>query len=324
MNHVFAIKDFVASKESAKHIIENQVKVILTAVKDINIKNVIVFVNESNVDNYAEEASKLTNIKIIPTLKVFKKNKKVSKQSFASFHNEIINQLAGEFNSSDTMVHIMDGTLDLTNAASDRGLCQTRFGEMVNDVLSMMKLFDHPVWFNTASDKGNMKYGHYYTMIDFLNIDTNCLLDTLPECVMYAGNSNLDWIMVNAEEYKAKKMPTLTMNGTYDYDFLSIKELIAKFANYGNGYFDNMFPTIPTEVGAYFRDPAFDKDLQHYDMSKYKENMENYRKNLVEYKNLKETTINDVVLYVRSVLLDKLSASDKEKLTQFVNSITLK
>lgn len=322
MNHVFVIKDFLATEDSAKHIMKNQIDVILKASSDISITEVKVFVNNNNTDNYPEYAGSIPVV-YIPTL-VSGKKKTNTKQTFAAFHNSVINGIAGNLQAKNTLIHIQDGTLDLTDTPSDRGILKTRLGEMVNDVLYMMKLLDHPVWFNTASDKGNMKYGHYFTMIDFLNIDNNCLLDTLPDCIMYSGNSNLDWIMIDAEAYKEKKMPTLVMNGSYDYDFLYIKHLIAKFANYEHGYFDNMFPTVPTEVGSYFRNPNFDRDLQHYDMSKYKENMENYRKNLMEFKNLKQITINDVVLYVRSVLLDKLSDTDKEKLNNFVNSINLK
>jgi hypothetical protein len=319
MKHVFEIKDFVATAESAKRIMMNQINVILKAKDDLNITAIRVFVNDTDAKFYDKKYEE-QNVSFVPTL--FKGKKKSStKQTFAAFHNSVINNIAQDISSDDTIVHIQDGTLDLTDLPSERGICKTRLGEMVQDVVYLMKLLDHPVWFNTASDKGNMKFGHYYTLIDLLNIDDTCLFETIPNCIMYAGNSNLDWIIVNGKEYLEKKMPTLMMNGSYDYDFLSIKHLIAKFANYENGYFDNMFPTIPMEVGSYFRNPEFDRDLQQYDMSKYKANLENYRENLKEYKQLKNTTLNDAVKFVRDKLLTKLSESDKEKLHLFESGI---
>jgi hypothetical protein len=319
MKHVFEIKDFVATAESAKRIMMNQINVILKAKDDLDITAIRVFVNDTDAKFYDKKYEE-QNVSFVPTL--FKGKKKSStKQTFAAFHNSVINNIAQDISSDDTIVHIQDGTLDLTDLPSERGICKTRLGEMILDVVYLMKILDHPVWFNTASDKGNMKFGHYYTLIDLLNIDDTCLFETIPNCIMYAGNSNLDWIIVDGKEYLEKKMPTLMMNGNYDYDFLSIKQLIAKFANYENGYFDNMFPTIPMEVGSYFRNPEFDRDLQQYDMSKYKANLENYRENLKEYKQLKNATLNDAVKFVRNKLLTKLSENDKEKLHLFESAI---
>ena len=319
MNHVFVIKDFVATKESAEHIMKNQIDVILSANTDINISAIKVFINGFTPEFYKNYETQIP-VSFIPTL-VSGKKKSTNKQTFAAFHNSVINGIAGDLQLKNTLIHIQDGTLDITNLPSERGNCQTRLGEFVNDLLEVMKLLDYPVWFNTASDKGNHKYGHYYTNVDFINFDETCIFDTIPICFMYSGNSNLDWIAINCEEYKNRKMPNLMMNGSYDYDFLSIKHLIAKFADYGHGYFDNMFVTTPTEVGAYFRNREFDKDFQPYDMTKYKENMDNYRNNMEEYKNLRVFNIHDVVSYVRNTILPKLSQSDKEKLLRFENSL---
>ena len=215
----------------------------------------------------------------------------------------------------------MDGTLDLTDAPSEFKKQETRIGEMIVDVLDMMDLLEHPVWFNTASDKGNIKFGHYFTNIDFINIDESCKLDVMPECIMFSGNSNLDWIIINANEWKKRKLPSLTMNNEYDYDFLSIKQLIAKFANNEHGYFESMFPTVPTEVGAYFRNQEFDRDLQKYDMKKYKENLERYRKNVSEYKNVKSTNIQMVSVFMKDILSGKLTDSDKKRLEEYSSNL---
>lgn len=321
MNHIFVIKDFIATKESAKHIMSDQIDVIFSAAVDINISSVKVFVNDINTKFYDKNQYSGKPIEFIPVLQESKKGKNILKHTFGGFHNVIINSITKDISLKNTLIHIQDGTLNLANIPSERGICKTRLGEMVNDILEMMRLLDYPVWFNTASDKGNMKFGHYYTMIDLLNLDESCLFESIPICIMYSGNSNLDWIMINCEEYKNKKMPSLMMNSDYDYDFLSIKQLIAKFANWGNGYFDTMFATVPTEVGAYFRNSEFDKDLQQYDMSKYKENIENYRNNLLEYKNLKQISVSDVIIYVRNKILSKLSNNDLKKLHNFENSL---
>lgn len=320
MKHVFAIKDQNATAESAKRILENQVDVLLKASEDIDIETILVYVNDTNTDNYNVAYSNDIPVKFIPTLNAGKK-KKVEKQSFASFHNFVANGVQQYLANGDWMVHIQDGTVDLTDYPSERGTQKTRVGEMIMDVNYMMDLLNHPVWFNTASDKGNIKFGHYYTMIDLLNIDDSCLLNSVPNCIMYSGNSNLDWIMIDAKKYREMKMPSLMMNNVYDYDFLSIKELIAKFANLGNGYFDNMFPTVPTEVGVYFRNEEFDRDLKQYNMEKYKDNLDVYKKNICEFKNLKATSIHDVISYVRETLLGKLSEDDKKKLQIFEQSI---
>ena len=327
MKHIFEIKDFIATKESAERIMSSQIDVILTASDDLNIGGVNVFVNSTDTKFYDKKYDDKYNVKFISTLNSGKKSgkkggKQMAKQTFAAFHNSVINSIATDLASNDTIVHIQDGTLDLTNLPSERGIYKTRLGEMVVDVVYLMKLLDHPVWFNTASDKGNIKFGHYYTLVDFLNIDETHQFESIPNCIMYSGNSNLDWIMIDTDEYRNKKMPTLMMNGTYFYDFLSVKQLIAKFANYGNGYFDNMFPTVPMEVGSYFRNKNFDKDFQQYDMSKYSENLENYKKNLQEYKNLKPTNINDVVVFLREKLLSKLPEKDKNTLKNFEMSIS--
>ncbi len=319
MKHVFEIKDFIANEESAKHIIESQVNVILNASKDLDIVGINIFINDTNADFYKDVVKQNELIKLIPTLKARKK-KKEEKQSFAAFHNFIVNSIASKLNTKDLLIHIMDGTLDLFNSKSEFGKQTTRLGEMIVDVYSMMNLLNHPVWFNTASDKGNLKFGHYYTMIDFINIDESCLLDTFPECIMYSANSNLDWIIIDAEKYRDSKLPTLMMNTKYDYDFLSIKHLISKFVDFSRGYYDTMFPTVPTEVGAYDRNRMFDKDFIDYDMSKYNENIQKFKENLKEY-DLKPCSINDVIMYVRETVLNKLSDSDKNKLQKYVEGI---
>lgn len=321
MKHVFEIKDFVANAESAKRIMTAQIDVILKAKDDLEITGVNVFINDNDSKFYDKKYDEELNIKFIPTLPKGKKNKIASKQSFSSFHNSVVNGIAKDLSAPDTIVHIQDGTLDLTDIPSERGICKTRLGEMIKDLVYLMDLLDHPVWFNTASDKGNMKFGHYYTMLDLLNLDPNCLFETVPNCFMYAGNTNLDWIVINGPEYRKKKMPTLMMNNTYDYDFLSIKELVCKFANYGHGYFDNMFPTVPMEVGSYFRNEKFDRDFNQYDMSKYQENLGNYKKNIEAYKNFKSANINDVIKFVRETVLEKLSDNDKTKLHNFESEL---
>ena len=320
MKHVFGIKDFVANAESAKRIMTSQIDVILKAKEDIDVSEIKVFVNDYDTKFYDIQKYEGQNVKFIYTLTKGKK-KASAKQSFAAFHNSVVNGVAQNISAPDTIVHIQDGTLDLTDIPSERGICKTRLGEMILEVVYLMNLLDHPVWFNTASDKGNMKFGQYYTMIDLLNVDETCQFETVPNCIMYAGNSNLDWIMINGKDYVANKMPSLMMNGTYEYDFLSIKELIAKFANYGNGYFENMFPTIPMEVGSYFRNRAFDRDLIQYNMTKYKENLDKFNNNLKEYKNLKTAYIGDVIKFVREKLLTKLSDSDRTKLQLFENGL---
>lgn len=315
MKHVFAIKDFNSTAESAKRIIEKQVSVILKAKEDLDIDGINVFINDSIVRFYDE--TKFPDVKFIPSLQSSKKNKIPQKQTFAAFHNSVVNGIAKALSANETIVHIQDGTLDLTDIPSERGILKTRLGEMIEDVVYLMDLLDHPVWFNTASDKGNMKFGHYYTLIDILNIDNNCMFESVPNCFMFAGNSNLDWIIVNSAKYREIKMPSLMMNSIYEYDFLSIKELISKFANFGNGYYENMFPTIPTEIGSYFRNEKFDKDFYQYDMTKYKENFENFKKNLEEYKNPRIANVNTAVSFVRNTILNKLSKDDKVKLQLF-------
>ena len=321
MKHIFEIKDLVATKESAKHICESQIDVLLKVAVDIDIAGINVFINDIDASNYEKDYSG-SPVKFIPTLHKHKKNTEVEKQSFAAFHNFVVNASTPHLNADDVIVHIMDGTLDLIDTESEFKKKSTRVGEMICDIYDMMNLLDHPVWFNTASDKGNIKFGHYFTMIDFINIDETFKIDIFPECIMYSGNSNLDWIIIDAAKYKKAKMPSLIMNSNYLYDFLSIKQLIAKFVDFDTGYYDSMFPTVPTEVGAYFRNTEFDKDLQRYDMSKYQENLKQYQLNLKEYKKLKQVNISNVVDFVRAKIISKLPDSDKEKLQQFAQTIS--
>lgn len=318
MKHVFEIKDLIATKESAEHIMNNQIDVLLKTIDDIDIAGINVFVNDIDTQYYTKDYSKYP-VKFIPTL--YKGKKKAEKHSFAALHNFVVNTISSCMNSTDLIIHIQDGTIDLTDHDAEFNKYKTRVGEMINDVVYMMRLLNHPVWFNTATDKGNMKFGHYYTNIDLINIDDTNRLESFPECIMYSGNSNLDWIMIDIENYKKMKMPNLMMNGEYDYDFLSIKQLIAKFVNFELGYFDTMFPTIPTEVGAYQRNANFDKDLTNYDMSKYNENVKRYQENLKAYKNLKSASLNDVILFVKNAVLPKLTESDKIKIKQFQNTL---
>jgi len=199
---------------------------------------------------------------------------------------------------------------------------KTRIGEMIESVLEMMRLTKHPVWFSTASDKANFKFNHYFTQMDIINIGPD-KIEGYPDCMMYSGNSNLDWIIVDVENLPEKTVD-LSMNGDYDFDFFSIKQLIDKFAAKWPGYFIGQFPTVPYEVGAFYREPAFDRDNQKYDMSKYKDNLQRYQKAAFDMGIKRPNQIVDAMKYIRSVIPydgNQTKESDESSLSSMVNII---
>lgn len=291
---IIIIKDDVASNESATSIINNICKPLVSATDDINLKLIVVAINDNIEDSlYSEYASSLPN-KI-----VFKTITTQSKLDFVDFHNYVVEHIAiTGYNKVN--LHIISGALSINDTSSEvKQGCKTLVGSFINDLLDMTILLKRPVWFSTASDAANFSFNHYFTIADILNIDGKIKHFKAPECMMWSGNSNLDWIYVNT----TMTCPiSLRFETCYDYDFLAIKDMIAKSTT-TPGYFVNLFPTIPREVGTFFRVPAFNRDNQQYDLTNDK-----YQKNLTLFNNnnnlasAQPKTVNDIISYMQAVL----------------------
>lgn len=291
---IIIIKDDVANNESATSIINNICKPLVSATDDINLKLIVVAINDNIEDSlYSEYASSLPN-KI-----VFKTITTQSKLDFVSFHNYVVEHIAiTGYNKVN--LHIVSGALLInTHDAEIKAGCKTQVGSFISDLLELMTLLKRPIWFSTASDMANYAYNHYFTSADILNIDGKIKHFKAPECMMWSGNSNLDWIYVNT----TMTCPiSLRFETCYDYDFLAIKDMIAKSTT-TPGYFVNLFPTIPREVGTFFRVPAFNRDNQQYDLTNDK-----YQKNLTLFNNnnnlasAQPKTVNDIISYMQTVL----------------------
>lgn len=318
--HIFAIKDQVASEESAKHVIENIVKPILNSNGDIEVSKIDVFVNSKTLSKvYVENAELSDKVTFILTIGP---KQQFDKRIFAKFHNVVIEKISKYLKDKDNVVHVIDCGLHLNDIPAEGKKQKTRIGEMVQSVLEMMQLIKHPVWFSTASDKANFKFGHYFTQMDIINIGPE-KIEGYPDCIMYSGNSNLDWIIVDVENLLDNGMPDLTMNGDYDFDFFSVKQLIDKFAAKCPGYFIGQFPTIPYEVGAFYREAEFDRDNQKYDMSKYKDNLQKYQKAAYDLGIRHPNQIVDAMKYMRSVIHYENSDMSKEKNSDVSNLVNI-
>lgn len=295
--HVFAIKDQVASDASAKHIVNDIVKPLLNSQQDLEILEINVYVNAKSASKEYDNVGSNDKVNVIPTIGP---KQKFENRNFAKFHNTVVDKLLQYAKDSSNVIHVIDGALHLNDIPAEGKKQKTRIGEMVESVLEMMKLTKHPVWFSTASDKANYKFGHYFTQMDIINIGQD-RIDGYPDCIMYSGNSNLDWIIVDVEGLPDKTV-NLSMNGDYDFDFFSVKQLIDKFASKWPGYFVGQFPTVPHEVGAFYRESEFDRDNQKYDMSKYKDNLSKYQKAAYDMGIRRPNQIVDAMQYIRSVI----------------------
>lgn len=306
--HVFEIKDQVASEESAKHILENIVKPILNSQQDIEVSKVDVYVNSKSIcETYKNFDKANGKVDIIATIGP---KQKIENRTFAKFHNIVVDKFPQYLKDKDNVIHLIDCGLHLNDLGAEGKNHKTRLGEMIESVLEMMKLLKHPVWFSTASDKANFKFSHYFTQMDIINVGQD-RIEGYPDCVMYSGNSNLDWIIVDVENLPDKSVD-LSMNGDYDFDFFSVKQLIDKFASKWPGYFIGQFPTVPYEVGAFYREPEFDRDNQKYDMSKYKDNLKKYQKAALDMGIHHPHQIVDAMKYVRSVVPYRNDSEPKE------------
>lgn len=295
--HVFAIKDQVASKESAKHILSDIVKPILNSQQDISVSKIDVYVNSKTISDEYKIVEDNEKVNVIATIGP---KQKIENRIFSKFHNIVVDKISQDLKDKDNIVHIIDCGLHLNDIPAEGKKHKTRIGEMIESVLEMMRLTKHPVWFSTASDKANFKFGHYFTQMDIINIGPD-KIEGYPDCIMYSGNSNLDWIMIDVENLPEKAID-LAMNGDYDFDFFSVKQLIDKFASKWPGYFVGQFPTVPYEVGAFYREAEFDRDSQKYDMSKYRDNLKRYQKAAVDMGIKKQHQIVDAMKYIRSVI----------------------
>lgn len=321
--HVFEIKDQVASNESAKHILDNIVKPILNSQQDIEVSKIDVYVNAKAIsDVYKNFDGSNGKVDIVPTIGP---KQKIENRTFAKFHNIVVDKFPQYLKDKDNIIHLIDCGLHLNDIPAEGKDHKTRIGEMIDSILEMMLLIKHPVWFSTASDKANFKFGHYFTQMDIINIGPEKIIG-YPDCIMYSGNSNLDWIIVDVENLSEKTLD-LSMNGDYDFDFFSVKQLIDKFASKWPGYFIGQFPTVPYEVGAFYREPEFDRDCQKYDMSKYKDNLKKYQKAAFDMGIRKQHQIIDAMKYIRSVIpynkekVDEKSESDNSNISSLVNII---
>ena len=296
--HVFEIKDQVASNDSAKHILDDIVKPLKKKKKDIDVLKIDVYVNAKTIsDVYKNFDNADGKVSIVPTIGP---KQKIENRTFAKFHNVIVDKISQYLKDKEIVVHIIDCGLHLNDLEAEGKNHKTRIGEMIDSVLNMMQITKHPVWFSTASDKANFKFNHYFTQMDIINIGPD-RIEGYPDCMMYSGNSNLDWIVVDVENLPEKTVD-LSMNGDYDFDFFSVKQLIDKFASKWPGYFVGQFPTVPYEVGAFYREPEFDRDNQKYDMSKYKDNLKKYQKAAFDMGIRRQHQIVDAMKYIRSVI----------------------
>lgn len=299
MPTVIVVKDDFGTAASAESITHNILKQLKAAKNDINLKKIVVAINDTVEDSLYSENLTLEGIEFTTvTVK--------QKLTFAEFHNFVVDHIDNNIDKN-VNLHIVSGSLMLfenDDAESIKSECKTMIGSFVNDLLDMTKLLKRPVWFGTASDGANYSFNHYFTVADILNIDGKVKHFIAPECIMWAGNSNLDWIYTDLTKFDAN---LLKFDQIYDYDFLEIKNLIAKFASLLPGFYINLFPTIPREVGAYFRIPEFNRDNQQYDLKseKYKQNIDLYLNNTKDIAAAQPKTINDAMIYMQKVLPKK-------------------
>lgn len=300
-NTVIVIKDDYATSASAESILKNICTPLIAASADINLTRIVIAVN-SNIEDSAYITFKYTILdKLDLMFTVITLPEKSAAYSFAKFHNYAV-ELTKEPEFKNVNLHIVSGSLIINNNVSDATSGnKTLIGSFITDLLELTTLLKRPVWFSTASDGANYAFGHYFTIADIINIDGKVKHIIAPKCIMWSGNSNLDWIYINTT---VEQPVDLKFNTEYDYDFLSIKSMIAK-STITPGYFVNLFPTIPAEVGAFFRANEFNRDNIPYNFTddQYKSNIELYSKNL---KDIAQTsgnkTVNDVVAYMQSVL----------------------
>lgn len=293
---IIYIKDDVATYESAKSIIKHICMPLIDAMTDINLKQIVIAINDTVEDSAYVEYFATGRIPTNVTIKTIMPK---SKLDFANFHNFVAEAIA-QCEYKDINLHIVSGALLInTHDVEIKAGCKTQVGSFISDLLELMTLLKRPIWFSTASDMANYAYSHYFTSADILNIDGKIKHFKAPECMMWSGNSNLDWIYVN----NIMTCPiSLRFETCYDYDFLAIKDMIAKSTT-TPGYFVNLFPTIPREVGTFFRVPAFNRDNQQYDLTNDK-----YQKNLTLFNNnnnlasAQPKTVNDIISYMQAVL----------------------
>ena len=199
--HVFEIKDQVASNESAKHVIEDIVKPLLNSQQDIEVSKIDIFVNSKTLSNvYVENAEISDKVSFILTIGT---KQKIENRTYAKFHNVVVDKISQYLKDKEIVVHIIDCGLHLNDMPAEGKKQKTRIGEMIESVLEMMRLTKHPVWFSTASDKANFKFNHYFTQMDIINIGPD-KIEGYPDCMMYSGNSNLDWIIVDVEIFQRR------------------------------------------------------------------------------------------------------------------------
>lgn len=266
-NTTVIIKDDVSTADSAQSIVNEICTPLIAAASDIKLTKIIIAVNapasEEACYTYADFKQQHSDIDIV--IADYDKT-----GTFAEFHNFAVSLIDTHAITDD--VHIISGALAITNgkpALSTTAV--TRVGEFIIDLTELMVLLKRDVWFSTASDAANIAFNRYFTALDVLNIDGQVKHIDFPACMMWSGNSNLDWIYINANA--KDNTIDLTLDTSYDYDFLSIKDCIAR-STHVDGYYVNLFPTIPTEVGAFARIPRFDSDNQQYEFGdKYTNNM---------------------------------------------------
>lgn len=297
---VILIKDDVGSAASAESIVYKICVPLVAAAKDINLKQIIVVANRDTDDiEYQQYMYTLLADSSDVTFTVILLPKNTNKLTFAGLHNRAV-EVMTKIESHPTNMHIISGALAINPDKTEAGTFATLIGRCINEIHDLLHILKRPVWFSTASDAANYAFNHYYTVADILNIDGKLPKINLPPCVMWSGNSNLDWIYMPA--YTPNLNIDITLDMAYDYDFLSIKSLIAKSTS-TPGYFVNLFPTIPAEVGTFYRLPAFDRDNQKYDFTedKYKKNIDAFTEN-THSPTANAKTVNDVVEYMRNVL----------------------
>ena len=317
----FIIKDFFATPESAAHIRTNIASPLFTACSknDIKITTIVILVNTTKEvdEGYTEFQTKIK--KDFPDMKfnidkAFPGNNEDRALTVAEFHNTAVSLIKTLEITAD--VHLLSGSLSLNaythpeEADEDdvlsRQECKTYIGTFLKELTGALTILKRPMWFSTASDAANYAFGKYFTSVDILNVDEKTKIEGFPDCVMWSGNSNLDWIYIDVDIIKPE---FIKFNPDYDYDFLSIKDCIAR-STIIPGYFVNLFPTVPHEVGAFNRVADFDLDRQKYNMDE-----ELYRKNLSDFnRNTKSETnvvrqVTDVFEYMRATIAPTSPAS---------------
>lgn len=301
------IKDDFATYESAKSIIKHICMPLIDAMTDINLKQIVIAINDTVEDGAYVEYFATGGIPTNVTINTIMPK---SKLDFANFHNFVAEAIA-QCEYKDINLHIVSGALLInTHDVEIKAGCKTQVGSFISDLLELMTLLKRPIWFSTASDMANYAYNHYYTSADIINVDGKVKHFTAPQCIMWSGNSNLDWIYVNTAipvyvNTAIPVKPPITFETCYEYDFLAIKDLIAKYTVVP-GYYVNLFPTIPREVGTFFRVPMFNRDNIQYDFTgdKYKNNIDLFSKNNAN-ESCQPKTVNDVIAYMQKVLPKK-------------------